>query len=315
MTADWSNTSPAELLESHLNRPTNTSRNYALDLHTFAEFLGVRGNANATEFFVNLPRGAARRTIDNYIAWLRRRYPAVNTIRRKVSSVMGLLTLAHEYDVIPWAIKRIKLPSPVPIRDTRGPGKKAVMDLMAAASARGDSKGLRDNALFCLQYYSALRCDECLTLDVRHLLFDTHEIEVLGKGLWERTLIPIAMQTVDALKHWIVARGELEGPLFTTLKPGKAHTGERLTYPGLYSMYQDYAKRIGIGHVRPHGLRHTAASEISRLTNGNVNFGIALTRHRDPKTFMVYNDPRMSMAREATEILAAGYPVHPLDDG
>lgn len=314
MVANWSDISPDQLLRAHTEaRTRNTGRAYASDMGTFVEFLRSTGvaapsPAAAVEWIVSLPRGSAKLTVNSYLGWLRHRYPALNTIRRKVQSVRGLLSLAHECGVIPWSFK-MAIPVPTPIRDTRGPGRKQVDAMVEACNARGDDKGIRDKAIISLMAFAALRVGEVLTLDVRHVDVPSREVEILSKGLWGRVRHPIPQVTAEAVIDWLAARGEGDGPLFTTL--GRGHdTGKRLGYWGCYDLVKTLGRKAADTDVHPHGLRHFAATEHLRLTNGNVPFAMALTRHKDPRTLMVYNDDRMIRAREAMEIIAAGIPCY-----
>ena len=40
ITADWTDTTPADLVAAHLQRSRNTARNYRNDLSTFSAFMG-----------------------------------------------------------------------------------------------------------------------------------------------------------------------------------------------------------------------------------------------------------------------------------
>lgn len=322
---DWADTSPSELLEAHLARNPNTARCYAGDMQTFGDFLstgetvgaakagGVVGVAKATnaikaiKFICDLNRGAAERTVHNYLAYLRGRYEALNTIRRKVQSLMGLLKLAHKFGVVEWAIEPMKLPAPAPIRDTRGPGRAVVAEMIELCGERDDAKGARDAAMLRLMAFSALRCNETLTLDLKHVDIDAGMIEILAKGLWGRTTHPITLATAEAIGLWLEFRGVDDGPLFTTLARGVKDKRKRLTYWGAYDAVRRLAAKTG-NKCSPHKLRHFAATEHLRLTNGDVPWAMALTRHKDPRTLMIYNDSRMTKAREAMELVEAGVP-------
>lgn len=302
---DWANTSPAELLEAHLSRPANTARCYAADMGTLGEFLKIAEPVDVVAYVVDLSRGAGERVMHNYLTYLRERYEALNTIRRKAQSLMGLLKLAHRFGVIPWMLEPLKLPAPNAIRDTRGPGRQAVLDMLGICHERDDAKGARDKALLTLMAYGALRCNEALTLDLKHIDIDGGLIDIMAKGLWGRTTHPIPMVAVEAIDEWLDYRGTDKGPLFLTMQHG--HAPERLTYYGAYSIVTTLAKRVGTV-CSPHKLRHYAATDVLRLTDGNIPLAMAMTRHKDPRTLMIYNDERLTRAREAMEIVAAGIP-------
>jgi len=307
--ADWSHTTPGELTAAHCARPNkNTNRAYRNDLSAFTRWAAMANHVDAVRYLCELSRGAARRTIDQYIAYMHRQTRSLYTIRRRVGSLLGLLRLAHDYDVVPWSI-RVRLPTPEPIRNTRGPGRPIVLKMLQHSRQRQDAKGIRDTAILCLLYYSALRSQELLSLDVGHVDQDLGEIAIIGKGTWTRTRLPIPRCTSLALGRWIEIRGSDDGPLFTSLHHARVGRRDRLTYNGLYSTIRSLGRRAG-RPCSPHGIRHSAATDMERLTNGNVLWGMALTRHKDPRTLLIYNDQRLSRARQASEILVAGHPLY-----
>lgn len=308
---DWTDTTPEELLQAHLNRPANTRRAYAGDVWSLAKFLDEKTPLSAVTRLANLAHGAARRVLGNYMAWLRERH-SLNTARRRMGCVRGLLRLAHEYGIIPWAIVNMPLPTPEPIRDTRGPSRAALDRILTHCQQRADAKGDRDLAIVRLMGVCGYRCGEVLSLDVQNVDLTAGEIDILGKGNWGtgRRRWPIDIRTAQAIGRWLDRRGLDDGPLFTTLARGRVRDGDRLTYPGIYDLATDLGRRSGAGHCHPHAFRHTAATEFLRLTNGNVAWAMALTRHRDPKTVMIYNDDRLRRARSAMEIVAAGHAVY-----
>ena len=309
--ADWSGTTPAQLLEAHLGRARNTARAYQGDVMSFAEFLQKRSGVGAVRALVELPRGAARRTLDNYVGWLRERY-SLNTARRRLGCIRGLLRLAHEYGVIPWAVLAMPLPAPEPIRDTSGPNRREMEAMLGRCQERHDAKGARDGAMVRLMGVCGYRCNEVLGLDLKHLHLDSREIDILGKGNWGtgRRRGPVDVRTANAVGKWLEHRRLDDGPVFTTLARGRPQSLDRLSYCGMYEAICDLGRRVGIRHCHPHALRHTAATEFLRLTNGNVAWAMALTRHSDPKTVMIYNDQRLRRAREAMEIVAEGTPIY-----
>ena len=311
--ANWRYTSPRKLLEAHLSRPPNTRRAYLTDLEEFARFLGVSGPERAVKALVSMECGAALRVLESWKFHHRAGQLSLATTRRRVSSVLALLRLAHDYDVIRWMI-HVRLPSAPAIRDTRGPSREAVERMLSLCLERGGPKGCRDRAIVCLLFFSALRAAEVLGLDLAHVDLPLRQVKVAPKGHWDRAGIPVAETTARALAAWIDRRGAHPGPLFTSLERSQGGTPGRLTYSGLHAMIRDLGRRVGVP-CSPHGLRHAAASEINRLTGGNLSWGMALCRHRDPKTFMRYDDASGRNIRQATEILARGLHVRQPPEG
>ena len=117
--ADWAHTSPAELIESHLNRCAGTRRAYAADLLAFTRRLKLDSPVEAVKSLVGAQRGHARRLMEDWKNTCRAEGLSLATTRRRISSLMGLLFLAHEFDIIPWALPRMKLPAAKAIRSEK----------------------------------------------------------------------------------------------------------------------------------------------------------------------------------------------------
>jgi integrase/recombinase XerC len=308
--ANWSTTYPAELIQSHLARPCQTARCYRGDLAAFTHFLSAGSEEQAVRMLLDRGRGAAERIIDNYKAYLREKFPALNTGRRMAHSIMSLIRKAHKYRVIDWQPDAIKMPAAPPIRDTRGPARDVVYEMLAYCDGRADAKGCRDSVLIRLLAVSALRSQEALTLDLTHIDIQSKEVEILAKGLWgrsDRVRHPITLETANAVARWLEFRGTGDGPLLTNCQRGR-HEATRLTYRGAYETVRYVAGRAGGCACSPHKLRHFATTEVLRQRHGDITWAMALTRHRDPRTLMIYNDERMIRAREAMELIDAGMP-------
>jgi integrase/recombinase XerC len=65
----------------------------------------------------------------------------------------------------------------------------------------------------------------------------------------------------------------------------------------------DLGTRAGLGHVRPHGLRH--ASVTAALDAGvDIRKVQKFSRHRDLRTLTLYDDNRSDMAGEVAAVVA-----------
>ena len=302
--ADWIHTKPKELIQSFLSSGAeSTGVSYASDLRMFRDFLGVKTEATAVRKFLDLSRGAARRTLDDFRNHLRSDGLALATVRRRLFCILSIARLAHEYDIVTWAI-RMKLPPAPPARNVQGPKREEVLRMICFAEDRRDAKGLRDAAILHLLFYSALRSREVLLLDLEHVNLDRCEVEVLGKGKWERAGWPMALITKQAIEQWLIVRGEEPGPLFQSFNHS-AKGMQRLSRRGLWCIVSDIGRRVGV-RCWPHGLRHTGITEAASLTGGNVRFMLALSRHCDPKTTIQYDDGARRLARQAVELVAGG---------
>ena len=344
-------------MHSHLARPANTATAYRRGIEALAQYLGeldaetrrpfakkdterqpkaevsvsprLRVSVSAVLRLLDMPRGAAERTVHDFVEWLHGKYGALNTVRTRAQSIMGLVRLAHKLDVIPWMLQPLKLPSPELIRDTRGPTVRQVSAMIEACRRRRDAKGARDLALVELMAHGAYRCNEVLSLDVCHVdtAGRTPTIQVLAKGKRGRTRYPIPRTAAVALAKWLEIRGTEAGPVFVSLDRAIRHLGfgtrdsennnqrdarnaetrnpaaARLSYSGAHETIAYLGRAAGI-KCSPHKLRHHAATEILRKSKGDIPLAMALTRHANPKTLMIYNDIRQRNARNAMRIIS-----------
>ena len=315
--ADWSTTTPADLLRAHLCRTKNTAAAYRADLVALGGFLGIdveptdnAALADVVAGLVDMPRGAGKRTIAEYAGKMKIDGAALNTIRRRICSTLSLLSAANEYDVIDWTVK-FRLPTPAPVRDTSGPDRSTVDAMFAIAGSRDDGKGDRDLALLALLFYQAFRRGEVISLRLCDIDIDKGTAAIQAKGKVDRVRIALADETIAALAKWIDRRGDYAGPLFSSFARSALSAADHppLTSAGLYAAIVDLGERAG-AKVYPHGLRHAAITEALKLTNGNIRYACALSRHRNPQTLMVYDDARRSTAALVSNIVADGRPVY-----
>ena len=64
-------------------------------------------------------------------------------------------------------------------------------------------------------------------------------------------------------------------------------------------------EEAGIPHLRPHGLRHTAITQALELTRGDIRAVQRFSRHKDPRTVVLYDDAREDKAGEVAKLVAA----------
>jgi len=227
------------------------------------------------------------------------------TVNGRVTAVRSLLAFGAELDLIPWTLRLKALPS-VAYRDTRGPGVKAVGKMVAAIAGRKDTpKRHRDLAIQRMLFDLGLRRAEVCSLDLEHLELDGDEprVWVLGKGRKDREALTLPRETVAALRAWIAVRGGHPGALFVALD--NAHRGQRLDGSGLAWVVRQAGREAGVGHVRPHGLRHCGATAL--LDQGTPIRDVQRwARHKSPDILTrFYDDAREDLAGRAAAKLAA----------
>ena len=159
--------------------------------------------------------------------------------------------------------------------------KEQIEELFKRNGERTDALANRDQAILYLLYYSGVRAQELVNLNIQSVSLKDRKIRVLGKGNKER-IVPFSTDCQIVLKKYIdkerkdllikyqtmqkkrIAEGkndELFPPLFFNAKGGK------LTTRGLEYILDAIQEKTGLFvGLHPHLLRHTFATHL--LENG-----------------------------------------------
>lgn len=138
----------------------------------------------------------------------------------------------------------------------------------------------RNHALLYLTYSAGLRIGETLALRPQNVDLDRLKVHVTRGKTGERIVpLPDDPQLVESITRWVAIR-ETWGPsnlLFIT------RSGEPIRPSAVRRSMELYGVRSGIGHVTPHMLRHSAATEM--LANGAPPIGVQrVLGHRSLRT-------------------------------
>jgi len=281
-------------------KPT-TRRAYEADIAAFRRFIGADSAAVAVADLIRSGQGAALEQATLYKAALGNTV-APATVNRRLAALRSLTRTARNLQKITW---RLRIP-PLRVirqRDTAGPGRQAVHDMIAIAEATGGMKGPRDAAMIWLFYGLALRRGEVQQLNRQdvHLERRPPAIDVLGKGQYQRRRMTLPERVVEAVATWAVVRGDHDGPLFTTLS--RAHdNARRLSAGSIVRIVKALGRAAGV-ETSPHGLRHTAITETIRAPGSNMGDVQGFSRHARIETLQAYYDRDADAAVElATRI-------------
>jgi len=303
-TSDQSPVSGTEQLVAAFleGRSPATMAAYRRDLEDYSTFVGAPSVTEAARRLLGRGHGEANRVALAYRAHLVERGLAPATTNRRLAALRSLVKLSRTLGMVGWTLEVSNVRSE-PYRDTKGPGVSGYRRLLAAVGHGDDPKSLRDRAVVHLLYDLALRRGEVVGLDVADLDLDAGTLAVLGKGRTERITLTLPQPTHDALTAWLDARGPQPGPLFTNFD--RAGKGGRLTGTSVYRLAVTLGKKAGLGHVRPHGLRHTAITSALDLTCGDVRAVQRFSRHKSLAVLMAYDDNRKDLggvvARQVAE--------------
>jgi integrase/recombinase XerC len=280
-------------------RSPQTLRAYRQDLEDFAAWRGKSDLESAARELLGRGPGPANAIALRYRAALMERALAAATINRRLAALRSLTRIARTIGVVTWTLEVPGLPA-APYRDTSGPGLAGVRQLLRAAAARRDAKGLRDVAIVRLLFDLGLRRGEVVALERADVDLDAGALAVLGKGRREKQRLTLPPPTAAALEAWLAVRGAAPGALF--LNVDRARKGGRLTSSSVYRLVRRLGADVDL-MVRPHGLRHAAVTAGLDLT-GDLRAVQRFSRHADVRTVGKYDDNRSDLGGKIAQLVA-----------
>lgn len=293
---------PELLVSSFLSgRNPRTLRAYREDLEAFRAFIGAETAAEAVAHLLSHDAGAANALALSYRAHLleeRQLSPA--TVNRRLAALRSVVKLGRMLGLTTLTLEVESLPVQK-YRDTRGPGREGVQELLCELKGKQDKKAVRDRALVRLLYDLALRRLEVARLELGDVDLKASALWVWGKGRTSRQRLTLAPETKDALAAWVRVRGAEPGALFVCLDP--ASYGSPLGDAGVYHIIRTLGEKVGV-RARPHGLRHAAITEALDATRGDVRAVQRFSRHRSLEVLCVYDDARQDLAGEVSKLVA-----------
>lgn len=247
-------------------------------------------------------RGDANAKVGDWKASMQRRGLAARTINRRLAAVNSMLTLGRQIGVIDWAldVPGIKVNR---ISNRKGPDVDKIVRLLMRLEVDGDDEAVRDIAVIRLLRLG-LRRGEISSRDLNHVHLVRKKLTIRGKQRHEDEDVTLPNDAATSIENWLAVRGKDAGPLFVRM-----HTGERMTGHDIWKMTRGRGRQC-FGEeeekaepIRPHGLRHNAATEALNLTGGNVSAVASFTRHVDIRIVQDYDDKRQDRGGEVAKLL------------
>lgn len=300
-----------------------TAKNYRIDLQAFATFLSNPGKvydaAGAVQWLCAQNGADANRVVFHYKLHLKggtaasKRKYSPSTINRRLAALRSITKLARMFGLMTWRLE-IEGEKARTFKDTSGCGleglqtlvttiEQEIVDNEATDKPSQAARRWRDRALLHLMYYAGLRRMEPLTAsypdDLRRSPQDgSPELRIVGKKRdGEQEWVPIGETAQGAVEDWIARRGTEAGPLF----PGRG--GEKALHESSVNNLITRLAGVADVDVTPHGLRHTAITEVLERTGGDVRVAQRFARHSNPATTMVYDDNRQRVAARGVSAL------------
>jgi integrase/recombinase XerC len=288
-------------------RSENTRRAYNKDLKDFFRFLSsTEPSAALVSEFLALQRFQAKALVLAYKSHLLQEKKLKEaTINRRLSAIKALVKFAFEIGKCNYTLSDIRGEKVVPYRDTTGVSQELFRQMLAVPQ-RDTLKGKRDYAILRLLWDNALRRSEVVGADIQDLDADRRSLLILGKGQGtSKQGITLSRPTVESIVDWLQARKELDvkKPLFIALD--RASYGHRLTGEAIYKLVGKVAKAAGITKkLSPHRIRHSVITAALDATGGDVRKVQKLSRHANLNTLIVYDDNRLNLQGELSDLLA-----------
>lgn len=299
----------AELLAD--KRSLNTRHAYERDLKDFFQFIAqATPTPELVAQFLELDRFRAIALVLKYKAHLIERSLKEATINRRLAAIKSLVTFARKLGQCNYTLEDIKGEKVKPYRDTTGVGKDTYKKMLAIPD-RSTLKGKRDYALLRLLWDNALRRSEISLADIKDLDLEgrtgqSASLLILGKGKGlSKEAVSLSRPSVEAIKDWLQARKELDinQPLFIALD--QVSYGHRLSGVSIYRLVDAVAKAAGIQKkLSPHRIRHSGITAALDATGGDVRKVQKLSRHANLNTLMIYDDNRLNVQGEISDLLA-----------
>lgn len=247
--------------------------------------LGCLGAADVTAFVVarcpTQPRGAAKQTVTalrSLLGYLHVEGEIGRPLAAAVPSVAG------------WRLAGLP----------KGLEPDQVQSLLASCD-RGSTNGRRDFAILTMLVRLGLRAGEVAALALEDVDWRSGEITVRGKGDRSERL-PLPADVGEAISAYLQdgrPNSAQDRALFVRVK---APLGA-LSSTGITGIVLHAARRAGLGEIRAHRLRHTAATQMLRAGGSLPEIG-QLLRHRHVLTTAIY----AKADREALREIARPWP-------
>jgi integrase/recombinase XerD len=270
----------------------NTFSAYKRDVD---QFIGYLNNQS-----VSL-QDVSSKNIKQYIKYLKEElHLSPRSITRKISALKVLFTYLHDHHHMVNSASDLTFPK----LDKKLPDyltEQEIKQLLMATELDTSAIGVRNKLIIYLLYGTGVRISELISLRVSQVHFDTHFIDVQGKGGKSRT-VPVPQEIFSLLTAYL----ENIHPVFT--ENGKLPTDylfpifyrrslKAITRQAVWNMIKELCKKSGIDRsIYPHQLRHSLATH---LLKGGVDLRSLqlLLGHENLSTVQIYTHVETSYLR------------------
>lgn len=255
-----------------------TPRSVRSTLHLFAEAVDDPPPADIT-----------RRDV---LGWMASQDVAASTARNRLSMVRTFFDWLIDRDVVTVnpcnGIRGPRQPRAVP-RALRTDDVAALLDSVPDARAE---------LIVLLMVQEGLRACEVANLEVADVDVSEGTMVVVGKGGHQR-MLPLTVETRRALRAYLNEHPAPAGPLVRSYQRPKGLSAGYISGRVAKWMRDAGVKQAPHDGVSGHSLRHTAATDVLRATNGNVRVVQVMLGHQSLATTQRYLRTYPEELREA----------------
>ncbi len=268
-------------LQVEANRSPNTVRAYRGELHRFTRFLAERGHSLRLA-------DLGREDLRAYQRHLARLLPSPASRARALVAIRSWLRWLAREELIPEdlsnrvTVPRIEQRLPKPL-----PPEELTLLLRSLPAEKAAEK--RDRALVHFLISTGCRISEALRLDRSDVPRQGNRLVVRGKGAKERSVY-LTDEARDALEDYLQSREDTSPALFVNYdRASLAGRDRRLTAAGARHIVNRIRHRLGVWSFRsPHVARHTTATTLLEVTQGDVRLVQEILGHANLNTLQGY---------------------------
>jgi integrase/recombinase XerC len=257
------------------DRAVATQRAYLSDADAFVQW--------ASEHGLESPMRVTKKDLREYLIYMTNRGDARTSIIRRRASLRGYFAWLVERGDLDFS-PADRLLAPRPDRKLPQIVVREQLDSLLDDDWGEDEWATLDRAVCEVLYGAGLRVSELCGLDLVSVDFHQGLLRVLGKGRKER-VVPLHKKGMDAVQLWIADARE---DVMAEHSPREALFFNRRAHRlGPRDVRRILDRRIELGHVNPHALRHTYATH---LVEGGADLRSvqSMLGHADISTTQIY---------------------------
>lgn len=232
-----------------------------------------------------------------------------SSVNKSLSSLRGVLKEAWRLELI-GAEEFARATDIEPVRGSvplrgRALSSGEIAQLFHQCMRDQTAAGPRDALILALGVGAGLRRAEIASLDLADVDQEGELVRVRGKGHKIRE-VPIKGGTLEALKAWLVHRGQEAGPLVCPIRKGGKVEPGRLAPQAILRVCEKRGGEAGIRDFTAHDLRRTY---VSVLLDQGVDLSVAseLAGHSSPNTTKKYDRRGEGARHRAAEMVVVPY--------